>query len=76
MEALRKAVELAGGVTALADKLGVGQSVVSNWLMRESIPPQRCVEIETAVQGAVTRYELRPDIFGTAPMLPRRGRPA
>jgi DNA-binding transcriptional regulator YdaS (Cro superfamily) len=67
MNALDKAIFLAGGVTALAEKLGVRQSVVSNWKTRGSnprVPAERCIAIEQATDGAVTRQELRPDVFG------------
>lgn len=70
MNALTKAVDLCGGVTALAGKLGVGQSVVSMWLTRRSVPPSRCLAIEDATAGAVTRYDLRPDVFGDPPVTP------
>jgi DNA-binding transcriptional regulator YdaS (Cro superfamily) len=31
------------------------------------VPADRCLPIERATGGAVTRYDLRPDIFGDAP---------
>lgn len=68
IEALRKAVELAGGQVALAKAIGVKQQHVWNWLNRDlKTPAERVVAIEHAVAGEVTRYELRPDVFGTAP---------
>lgn len=57
-----------GGVSVLAEKIGVVQSAVSNWRTRNSgVPAERCIAIEQATDGAVTRYDLRPDIFGPAP---------
>lgn len=67
MEILRKAIQLAGGVTRLAAALDCRQSVVSNWLMRGQVPAERCRAIEQATGGAVTAEELRPDIFGPTP---------
>ncbi|MGA6183328.1 transcriptional regulator [Stenotrophomonas sp. NPDC077421] len=64
MDALDKAVKAAGGVTSLADSLGVGQNVVSNWRKRGRVPPSRVIKIE-GVTG-VSRHELRPDVFGPA----------
>lgn len=61
MDYLSKAVELAGGVGALAKKIGVGQSVVSNWRARGNVPAAHCAAIELAVAGKVTRKQLRPD---------------
>jgi DNA-binding transcriptional regulator YdaS (Cro superfamily) len=70
MNPLDKAITHAGGVTALAEKLGVGQSVVSNWRTRGDeprVPAERCIAIEQATNGDVTRYDLRPDVFGATP---------
>jgi DNA-binding transcriptional regulator YdaS (Cro superfamily) len=53
---------------ALAETLGVTQGAVSQWLVgTQEITPQRAVEIEKATNKSVTRYDLRPDIFGKAP---------
>lgn len=38
---------------------------VTNWKAR-GVPAERCLAIETATGGAVTRYQLRPDVFGSA----------
>ena len=70
MSPLDKAINHAGGVTALAEKLGVRQSVVSNWRTRGDkprVPAERCIAIEAATDGAVTRHDLREDVFGPSP---------
>jgi DNA-binding transcriptional regulator YdaS (Cro superfamily) len=67
MEALLRAVTLAGGQTALARRIGKTQSHVAQWLRRGRVGPTACIPIETAVGGQVTRYELRPDVFGKPP---------
>lgn len=65
---LKRAVELAGGQSSLARAIGVKQQHVWNWLNRDGkTPPERAIPIEVAVGGAVTRYELRPDVFGEPP---------
>lgn len=66
MEALSKAIDIAGGVTALASKLGTYQSKVSNWKARGGVPAKWCLAIEQATDGAITRYDLRPDVFGAS----------
>jgi DNA-binding transcriptional regulator YdaS (Cro superfamily) len=49
----------------LAGRLGVSQSMVSQWLTGISrITAERALDIERATQGQVTRHDLRPDIFG------------
>jgi len=64
--ALQKACDLVGGQAALGRKIGRKQSTVWNWLKR-GIPSDECPAIEAATEGKVTRYELRPDIFGQPP---------
>lgn len=58
--ALRKAIGLAGGQTALARRLGIAQSSVAKW---EQIPLSRVLQIESEFAGEITRYEMRPDYF-------------
>ncbi|EHN64266.1 transcriptional regulator [Comamonas testosteroni] len=59
MNALNTAIERAQGVCRLADAIGVGQSVISNWRKRGTLPdPVSCVRIEK--QFGVSRKELRP----------------
>lgn len=40
---------------------------VQKWLTKRSVPADRCVAIEQVTGGEVTRYQLRPDVFGEAP---------
>ena len=61
MKPLDKAIDIAQGVSKLADQIGVGQSVVSNWRKRGTlIEPLLCTRIEKATRGAVRRQDLRP----------------
>lgn len=60
---LEIAITEAGGVGRLAEKLGIGQPVVSNWRKRGRVPATQCIAVEQAVNAIVTRYQLRPDIF-------------
>ncbi len=51
-----------GGAKNLADKLGISKSFLSQMASGVSaISPKRCVEIEAATNGMVTRKDLRPD---------------
>lgn len=63
MQGLDKAIEVAGSVEKLADKLGLYQGAVSNWRMRKQIPAERCHDIVRVTNGAVSLHELRPDIW-------------
>jgi TorA maturation chaperone TorD len=61
---LDRAIAAAGGVGALARKIGIAQPSVSNW---SRVPAERVLTVE-AVTG-VSRLELRPDLFGERPEL-------
>ncbi|MGB3424238.1 MAG: YdaS family helix-turn-helix protein [Castellaniella sp.] len=59
---VRAACEFAGGVTALARRLGLPPQVIHSWAIgQRPIPIIRCVEIEELTGGEVTRKQLRPD---------------
>lgn len=61
---LEKAIKFAGGQNALARLLGGGvrQQHVAYWLSKR-LPAERALQIEAATNGAVTRHELRPDLW-------------
>lgn len=71
MEALERAICICGdgdpklGLPELARRVGVGPMAVRQWRYRESVPPERAIDIERATEGAVTRADLRPDFFST-----------
>lgn len=51
-----------GRSLAVAHALGVTPPVVSDWVTgKKGVPLERCVQIERATNGEVTRRELRPD---------------
>lgn len=57
-EGVQRAIEAAGGVSALARAIGVAQPSVSNWTR---IPSDRVVSVEKAT--GVPRHLLRPDLY-------------
>ncbi len=63
---LERAIDIAGGQSALAAKIGRAQAHIHYWLKhsKAGVPPQAAIEIEEALNKEVTRHELRPDIFG------------
>jgi DNA-binding transcriptional regulator YdaS (Cro superfamily) len=66
---IKNAVEIMGSQRALADALGIRPVQVFKWYHGISaVPAIRCAAIEAATEGAVTRYQLRPDVFGEAPV--------
>ncbi len=66
-QALERAIECMGGVAKLARALGVQSQAVSQWRSgATSISASRALEIELVTGRAVSRADLRPDIFGGA----------
>ena len=67
---LDRAIAHLGSQRALADALDIRSPSISEWRAKLSagnphaVPASRCLAIERATAGAVTRYELRPDVFG------------
>lgn len=61
---IARAVALFASQQAFADALGVHQTFVSRMVVTGRVPAERCRQIEEVTGGAVTRYELRPDVFG------------
>ena len=62
MDALIKAIEIAGGQSALARAIGGSAQTVNNWIKRQSIPAEHCPSIERATNGVVRCEDLRPDV--------------
>lgn len=60
---LSKAIKLAGGIAKLASLLSMKRQAVFQW---KRCPPGRAKAIESALNGAITAHDLRPDIFGDA----------
>lgn len=67
-EALERAIDSAGGLTRLAARMKVKPQVIANWRSR-GVPAERVLELERATMDeltrlpAVTRHELRPDLY-------------
>jgi TorA maturation chaperone TorD len=59
---LDEAIRVAGGVGALARKIGISQPSVSNWAR---VPAERVLSVETAT--GVSRAVLRPDLYAEHP---------
>ena len=65
---IERAVEALGGMSELAQAICVTRPLVYQWVKRlRPVAAKHCLPIESATNGAVTRYELRPDVFGEAP---------
>ncbi|MCU0807930.1 MAG: helix-turn-helix domain-containing protein [Candidatus Contendobacter sp.] len=62
MNPLQQSIAAAGGMKPLAQRLGVRYQAIQQWRRRGRPPAERCLEIERLT--GVSRYELRPDIYG------------
>jgi DNA-binding transcriptional regulator YdaS (Cro superfamily) len=72
---LETAIKLAQSEAKLARLLDVSRQAISNW-KRRGVPAEQCLQIEIALRGAITRAELRPDLFGKARWSKKGGRNA
>ena len=62
MVEIKRACDLVGGISKMAALLGISGPTVSQWCTGvRPVPIERCVAIERATEGAVTRRDLRPD---------------
>lgn len=62
MEPLKRAIEIAGSVTMLAEQIGVSRQAVEKW-EQNGVPADRALDIERVLNGAVMRHELRPELY-------------
>lgn len=65
---IQRAVEVLGSQQKLAEAANASPQAVSFWVSGErTISAEYALRVEHATGGKVTRYDLRPDIFGKAP---------
>lgn len=62
-EDLKKAVEAAGGQSAVARKMGCTSQAVSKWCNTGEVPLKRLIDFEKAT--GILRQQLYPDLFKT-----------
>lgn len=65
MQALQRAIDIVGGQTSLAERVGTTQSQIWYWLQRskKGVPAEFVIPIEQATAGEVSRHDLRPDLY-------------
>lgn len=64
--ALKRAIDAVGGLSGLAEPLGITEQAVSQW---DDVPPKRVLDVERI--SGVPRYELRPDLYPAPEGAPR-----
>ena len=64
---LLKAIDISGGQTKFARGLGLKQGQIARWVNRDkkAPPAEHVLKIEELT--GVSRYDLRPDVFGEKP---------
>jgi DNA-binding transcriptional regulator YdaS (Cro superfamily) len=67
MNPVEKAIDILGSQANLARACRQRPQAITRWLREGRVPPKHAAAIESATDGAVTRHDLRPDIFGAAP---------
>ena len=69
MNPIKQAIRAVGGQQSeLAKRISVTAQAVNQWVGGlRPVPAKHCIAIEEATEGAVTRYDLRPDVFGQQP---------
>lgn len=60
----KKHIEYLGGASAVGCLLGITSQAVSQWRV---IPVARALQLEKLTENKVSRYDMRPDIFGQPP---------
>lgn len=63
MSPLQRAIQDAGSQAALGEAIGKKQQHIQYWLSVDKVPGEYVIAIEKAVNGKVTRHELRPDLY-------------
>lgn len=63
----QRAIELAGGQSELARHFNISREAVRQWEEADQVPVRRVLDVEKITGGHVTRYDLRPDIYGDPP---------
>ncbi|WP_083773321.1 YdaS family helix-turn-helix protein [Methylovorus glucosotrophus] len=56
-----------GGRPALAAALDISEQAIHKWVKSGRIPTERVRDVEELINFQITRYEMRPDIYGTQP---------
>lgn len=65
---IEKSVAVVGSQAALARAIKKSCPFVNDMLHnRKRVPAELCLAIEKACGGQVTRFDLRPDVFGESP---------
>jgi DNA-binding transcriptional regulator YdaS (Cro superfamily) len=63
LNALLKAIKLAGGQSALGRFCGVKPQTIGVWVKTGRVPAARVLQVENAVNCLISRHDLRPDIY-------------
>lgn len=61
-----KVIECFDSKADAARQIGITPQSIRKW-ENTGIPPERCIDVEKLIHGKVTRYQMRPDVFGDSP---------
>ncbi len=60
---VQSVIEFFGGISSLAEQLGVTYQAIYRWKERNAIPPRRAIQIEQLTDGHFRREDLAPEFF-------------
>lgn len=61
---IERAVQIVGSQSEVARQVGVKPQSVQQWVSSGRVPPHWCLTLERITNKQITRYDLRPDVFG------------
>lgn len=64
---IEDAIKARGSQTKLAEAMGCSQQQISYLLKAKTVTAEMAIKIDKATGGAVSRHDLRPDVFGVRP---------
>ena len=63
MNTVERIVQIVGNQSELARRLNIKPQAIQKWVTTGQVPVNRVLEVEKIVEGQITRYEIRPDIY-------------
>ncbi len=70
MNAIKKVIRILGSAAKLARAIGVSHTAIQFWRDGQQVPPARVIDIVRLSQGAVSPYDIRPDIYPDPDWMP------
>ena len=66
-QATKEAIKACGGASAVSAALQLSYEAVRKWIVNDRIPAEQVLNVENLCDGRVSRYRMRPDVYGPEP---------